>query len=109
MANQINVIDDLSTLLRIPAKVSNELVEKVCLCLGHIISEAKKQGETQVIINIGIGSLSINLIDMECKFVPGKNLKTAIKSALTVSADPLEIMLEQTFAEKLLSICEEVL
>jgi hypothetical protein len=46
---------------------------------------------------------------MQCKFVPGKNLKAAIKNALTAQIDPLELALEQAFADKLLAICEEVI
>ena len=109
MANQANVINDVGTLLRIPTKISTEIVDKACLCIGSIINNAKNNGETQTTISIGIGTLSINLIDMECKFVPGKNLKTAIKTALNSQSDPLELALEQIFADKLLAICDEVL
>lgn len=109
MANQINIVNDIGTLLRIPAKVTNELTEKSCLCISSAISEAKRKGENQVVINIGIGTLSVNLLDMQCKFVPGKNLKAAIKTALTSQVDPLELSLEQIFADKLLAICEEVI
>lgn len=109
MSNQINIVNDVGTLLRIPTKVTTELTDKACLCIGSAISEAKRNGESQVIVNIGIGSLSVNLIDMQCKFVPGKNLKTAIKNAMTCKQDPLELILEQAFADKLLAICEEVI
>lgn len=109
MASQNNIIGDVGNLLKIPAKISNELVEKACLCIGSTISDAKNRGETQIVLNIGIGTLSINLIDMECKFVPGKNLKAAIKLSLTSEVDPLETVLEQALADKLLAICDEVL
>ncbi len=109
MATQINIINDVSTLLKIPSKVSTELVDKTCLCIGSVINDAKRNGETQVLVNIGIGTLSVNLIDMQCKFVPGKNLKNSIKSALNSEVNPLEITLEQIFADKLIAICEEVL
>lgn len=109
MATQTNLITDVGTLLRIPSKVTAELTDKACLCIGSAISEAKRNGENQMALNIGIGVLSINLIDMQCKFVPGKNLKTAIKTAINSPSDPLEIALEQAFAEKLLAICEEVI
>lgn len=109
MAAQTNIITDTSNLLRIPAKVSNELVAKACLCIGSAISEAKTKGETMVTVGIGIGYLSVNLLDMQCKFVPGKELKTAIKRALDSQIDPLELVLEQTFTDKLLAMCEEVL
>lgn len=109
MSTQPNVISDVGTLLRIPTKVTTELVDKSCLCIGSIINEAKAQGEDQVTINIGIGTLSVNLADMQCKFVPGKNLKTAIKDALASEKDPIELALEKAFADKLLVICDEVL
>jgi hypothetical protein len=109
MTTQTNLISDVGTLLKIPTKVTTELTDKACLCIGSAISEAKRNGENQMALNIGIGILSINLLDMQCKFVPGKNLKTAIKSALASPIDPLELELEQQFAEKLLAICDEVI
>lgn len=109
MAAQINIMNDVGNLLRVPTKVTTELADKACLCIGSAISEAKRRGDTQVVVGIGIGTLSVNLIDMQCKFVPGKNLKNAIKSALTTQYDPLELVLEQAFADKLLAICDEVI
>lgn len=109
MAAQTNIITDVNNLLRLPTKVSNELVAKMCLCIGSAISEAKLKGETQATVGIGIGYLSVNLVDMQCKFVPGKELKAAIKRALDSQIDPLELLLEQTFSDKLVAMCEEVL
>lgn len=109
MATQINILNDVGTLLKIPTKVSTELTDKACLCISSTISEAKRRGDTQVTVGIGIGTLSVNLVDMQCKFVPGKNLKAAIKNALSSPVDPLEHILEQAFADKLLAICEEVI
>lgn len=109
MATQTNIIGDINTLLKIPAKVTTELVDKSCLCIGSAISDAKRSGAEQVTVNIGIGTLSVNLIDMQCKFIPSKNLKSAIKNALAENTDPLELALEKAFAEKLLAICEEVI
>lgn len=109
MATQVNIINDVGTLLKIPTKVSAELTDKACLCISNAISEAKHRGDSQITVSIGIGTLSVNLVDMQCKFVPGKNLKTTIKNALSSPIDPLELALEQAFADKLLAICEEVI
>lgn len=109
MATPVVIPNDVGTLLKIPTKVTNELTDKACLCISSAICEAKRRGENQCIVNIGIGALSVNLIDMQCKFVPGKNLKTAIKGALANQPDPLELELEKTFADKLLAICDEVI
>jgi hypothetical protein len=109
MSTQINIASDVGTLMRLPTKVTKELVDKACLCISSAICEAKRNGETQTTIGVGIGTLSIDLVDMQCKFVPGKNLKMALKNALSSQIDPLELMLEQAFADKLLAICEEVI
>ncbi len=109
MTAQTNIITDVNNLLKLPTKVSNELVAKMCLCIGSAISDAKAKGETQVVVGIGIGSLSVSLVDMQCKFIPGKELKTAIKKALDSPIDPLELLLERTFVDKLIAMCEEVL
>ena len=109
MATQINITNDVGMLLKLPAKVSKELTDKACLCISSAICDAKRNGETQITLGIGIGTLSVDLLDMQCKFVPGKNLKTAIKAALASQTDPLEIALEKALADRLLTICEEVI
>lgn len=109
MAASVNIPSDVGTILRLPNKVTSELSDKACLCIGSAISAAKAAGESQTAVNIGIGQLCINLLDMQCKFVPGANLKNAIKTALADGINPLELKLEQAFTEKLLAICDEVL
>jgi hypothetical protein len=109
MTSQANIVTDLNNLMRIPVKVTTELVSKTCLCIGSAINEAKIKGETQTTVSIGIGYLSIDLIDMQCKFIPGKELKNAIKQASASPIDPLELVLEQSLTDKLLIMCEEVL
>jgi len=110
MSGQLNLVNDVGTLLKIPTKVTAELIQKANLCIGSIISDARLAGEQTVIINIGIGTLSIDLIDMQCKFVPSKDLKTVIKDNLNNNTiDPLEVALEQTLAEKLISLVDDLM
>lgn len=107
MANQ-NVLNDIGTLIRIPNKTMDELSNKACLCIGSIICDAKLAGEKMIEINIGIGTLSVNLTDMQCKFVPGKQLKQTIKKGIETGIDPLECALEEELADKLVAACAEV-
>lgn len=108
MATPVSIVNDVGLLLKLPAKVSKELTDKACLCISSAICEAKRNGETSTTVGIGIGTLSVDLLDMQCKFVPGKNLKTAIKEAMSSQTDPLELALEKALADKLLAVCEEV-
>jgi len=109
MNGQPNLINDIGTLLKIPNKVTTEIIQKANLCIGSVISDAKLAGEQAVIINIGIGTLSVDLIDMQCKFVPSKDLKAAIKTSITDNIDPLEKELEETLINKLIAAVEEVM
>lgn len=105
--NQQNIITDVSTLMKVSPHVLEELTDKLNLCIGSIIYEAKKVKEESISINIGIGSLNIDLINMQCKFLPGKGLKVAIKKSAETGIDPLELQLEKTLSDKLLALCEE--
>ena len=109
MTGQVNVVNDVGTLLRIPNKTLDELIEKTNLCIGSIIHDAKLNNEEVVVINIGIGTLSISLADMQCKFLPSKDLKSSIKRILAEGTDSLEYILEDAIVEKLIAACEEVL
>lgn len=104
-----NIISDISTLVRVPNKTLEELVAKTNLCIGSIISDALLANEKTVIINIGIGTLSIDLVDMQCKFIPSKNLKTTIKKGIETRIDPVECALEKALTDKLIAACAEVL
>lgn len=105
--NQQNVIADVSTLIGIQPKVLESLADKINLCIGSIIYEAKQAKEETVLINIGIATLSVDLINMQCKFLPGKDLKAAIKQCSENGIDPLELRLEKTLSDKLIALCEE--
>lgn len=109
MSGQPNLVSDVGTLLKLPSKATTEIISKANLCIGSIINDAKLAGDQTVIINIGIGTLSIDLVDMQCKFVPSKDLKAAIKNSLNENNDPLELALEQSLVDKLLSVVEEAI
>ena len=104
-----NLTDDLGTLLKLPNKVMDELVAKSNLCIGSIIHEAILAKEKTVLINIGIGALSIDLVDMQCKFLPSAKLKATIKKSLSTGTDLLEMQLSESVSEKLVSACLEAL
>lgn len=108
MANP-NIVNDLSVVTRVPNKILEQLVEKTELCIGSAIHDALKAGETATVLNIGIGTLSVDLVDMQCKFIPSKELRAVIKKSLTDNVDPLELVLEDALVQKLINIYDEVL
>lgn len=110
MATQqiINITNDMNVLTKIPNKILTEIFSKEILCIGSAIHDAILNKEEAVIINIGIGSLAVELATMQCKFVPNKELRAVIKRSIEDKVDPIEFMLEQSIIDKLLNICDEV-
>ena len=109
MSAQANAVNDLGTLTKIPNKILTELTHKLNLCIGSAIHDAILNKEDVILLNVGIGTLSVSLTDMQCKFLPSKDLKTVIKNSINEKIDPLELELEDTLVQKLLNICDEAL
>lgn len=107
MTNNINIINNLSTLTTVPTKILTKLTEKEILCIGSAVSDAIKNEEDAVVLNIGFGTLSIELKTGLCKFLPSNELKNTIKKCINNKIDPLEENLEQAIIDKLLKIYEE--
>jgi hypothetical protein len=109
MASQSNIINDIGALTKIPNKILNEIVAKENLCIGSAIHDAILAKEEIAVLNIGIGTLSVELATKQCKFVPSKELKSVIKRSIDEKIDPVEYALEQAIIDKLLHICDEVI
>lgn len=109
MPTQSNIVKDLSTLSQIPLKVLAEVYKKEALCIGSAIHDAVLAKDDIAILNIGIGTLSIEISTGQCKFLPSKELKQTIKRSLEKKVDPVEMYLEKEIIDKLLIACEEVL
>lgn len=107
MTTQTNIITDMSAVTKVPNKILLELVDKEVLCIGSAIHDAIITKEPVALLNIGIGTLSIELSTMQCKFVPSKDLKNTIKDCIEKKVDPVEYQLEQAVIDKLLKLCEE--
>ena len=103
---QQNIINDLSSYTKVPVKVFKELIVDMDLCIGSAIHDAILQKEEAAVLDIGIGTLSVDLIGMQCKFIPSKNLKSIIKKSISEKIDPIEKTVEQELINKLLAICE---
>jgi len=108
MATQSNIISDVSSITKIPNKILNEIIYRENLCIGSAIHDAILAGDDAVVLNVGIGTLSVELATKQCKFIPSKELKNTIKKSIDNRIDPLEIELEQAIIDKLLKICDEV-
>lgn len=104
---QVNIMSDVATATKVPNKALSELTAKETLCIGSAIKDALDAGEEVLVCNIGIGTLSISLTDMQCKFVPSNELRTVIKKSISSKVDPMEMALEQALVDKLIKLANE--
>lgn len=109
MTAQTNIIADLGTATKIPNKILVELIKRENLCIGSAIHDALLEQNDVAVLNIGIGTLSVDLATRQCKFAPSRDLRSAIKKSLEDKVDPLMFELDQAIVNKLLTICDEVL
>lgn len=101
-----SITHDLNTAFKLPMSVCNTLVEKINLCIGSALHDAVLEKSDVAVINLGIGTLNIEIASFQCKFIPSKELKAIIKSAISGGVDPLLLELEQELTDQLIEICE---
>lgn len=107
MAATQNMMTDLTAFGKVPTKALNSLIRRLNLCIGSAIHDAVINKESIVQLGIGIGTLCVNVNEMQVKFIPSKELKTIIKKSVEEKVDPLEIALEDAVIAKLCAICDE--
>lgn len=108
--NQQHILSDISTLTRVPNKIMDYLSDMAVICITSAISDAKLNQQDKLLLNIGIGTLAVDLISMEVKFIPGKELKKNIRAVVSGEEmeDPVITYIGDEMVKKLCNICEEV-
>ena len=107
--NQQHILSDISTLTRVPNKIMDYLSDIAVICITSAIADARLQQQDKLLLNIGIGTLAIDLISMEVKFVPSKELKKNIRAVVSgeETEDPVITYIDDEMVKKLCNICEE--
>lgn len=107
--NQQHILSDISTLTRVPNKIMDYLSDMAVICITSAIAVARLQQQDKLLLNIGIGTLAIDLISMEVKFVPSKELKKNIRAVVSgeETEDPVITYIDDEMVKKLCNICEE--
>lgn len=106
-----DAISDLSCLTTIPKDSLSKLSEKLVYCIADAVAEAQKTGQPAVDIDIGIGTLSIGLVDDVAKYklVPSDSLQSAVRYAIVDEQNLLERKLEQALVTKITSTYKDLL
>ena len=106
-----SLINDISKLTTIPINVLTKLVDKAFYCISDIVDDAIIEHKKIIDIDIGIGTLylEINSENVRYKFVPNKELETAIKSTVLNKQNLLRDTLEMTLVNRITNTYKELL
>lgn len=104
-----DIIVDASKLLNVQPKVVSNFVDVLTDCMCSAILDAKARSEDVITLNLGLSSVSIDLVNNQWKSIPSKETKLKISESLKSSAvDPVTEELVALVKSKLLKAIEEV-
>jgi len=106
----IDIISDLNVLTTIPAPNLEQLADKVSWIICDAIAEANISHKSIAEIDLYIGKLSIYFDDENVKyrFTPSKALDASIKSTLVDGKSPLEKVIEDKLAKKIVNTYKDL-
>lgn len=86
-----NLLKDVSNITRLRTSVMNTLTDVAKYCICDYIDNLKINDEEVVEIDVGIGTLFIEVLDEEVKyqFKPSTNLERSIVSTIVDEDNPL--------------------
>lgn len=100
-----NILKDLAKLTTIPEFNLVKLCNLTSKCISHEIVEAIKTNNDYAEINIGIGTLLINIEDktnIKFKFFPSTTLQNNIVNSLENNESELVLDVEELLKEKIM-------
>lgn len=108
--NNKDVLKDLSILTAIPYSSLQKVLLKINDIICHDIKEAYYQGEELLELDIGIGKLTLSLINdvISYAFVPSAQLEKKIIDSFNSSDDALITQLEQSVKNKIINSYKEL-
>lgn len=106
-----NLIEDISKLTTISDTVLNKLISKAFYCISDIIEDAVLENKKVVDIEIGIGTLylELNSDNVRYKFIPNKDLESAVKNTIINKRNLLQDTLEMTLVSRITDTYKDLL
>ena len=106
-----HLLKDLSSLTLIKDKIFDKLTSTSELCIGDYLNELDLVGEDVLHINIGIGTISMLVIDDEIQyaFKPSTTLESTIIHTIENKQSPLVTAAEINLDTKITSTFKELI
>ena len=106
----IDIISDFNTLTTIPISNLEQLANKVAWIICDGVNEANLSNNSTVDIDLYIGKLSICFDNESVKyrFTPSKTLDANVKTTLLEGKSPLEKVIEDKLATKIVNTYKDL-
>lgn len=106
-----NLIKNISSITLIKSSILNKLVEISESCICDYALNTVEEDEDVFSIDIGIGTIYINILDNELqyKFVPDKKLEKKLIRTLDTKESPLVIEAENKLNQRIINTYKELL
>ena len=107
----INILDDICQLTTIPTASMHKLFDKIGFCVANAVYEGYLNKQTVVETNLGIGNLLVSIENNQLvyKFITSAKLERNIIESIRKNKNPLDIKLEETFANRILNTYKDML
>ena len=100
-----NIIKDLSDLTTIPTSALTKLADRAVLCMCNCVEESILENKQLTEMDLGIGTIQV-LVDgneLKYRFIPSKQLDSAMKSTVIDKSNPLTAAVEATLVRRILN------
>ena len=107
----INIVKDVSALSTIQDKVIYKLLDKFTYSICEAVEEAVIADDDVVVLDIGIGELTIKLSEdgIRYKFIPSQKLEEGVKNTFIYRQNLLEKTLEESLVNRLTNTYKDLL
>lgn len=108
---EFDLVSDISTLTTIPDKTLRKLCDRGIDCICHSVLDVEASGESETLINVGIGEIKIIHINDELhyRFVPSAKLEKALINAITTGEDNLVRDIEESLVTRILNTYKDLI
>lgn len=105
------MIEDLARITTIPVFTLKKLFNNLCFCICHKVLENYLEKNLDTCVNIGIGKLSISIIDGQIlyKFIPSQKFEQILIDTIKNKQSPLVNKTEDILIDKIITTYKELL
>lgn len=107
----IDLLKDISEITNVPKLTLEKISAKGELCIADAVVEVLARGDSQVTLDIGIGTLTIRVSESEVKykFIPSTRLDTTILRSITLRESPLIPKLDNALVARIQATYKELI